>query len=246
MDILPETVIFLNVIERDAYKKDSRARDPYLKNIAGADSFFEYRMPELITKEMDRLKKLLAEQERIKEGSAPYVPKQVKELENKVDYYANFVKPGSPLLADFTAFKKRADDLSAWCDNDIKSGNFEARKGKKKEEEFNKREFPKALSSNPTWEAAARTTVTNAAKEKGDVKILKTVTTTNMWEIRKNDIDIPTYRNQYVVVGYSQGGKCYSWVVQVGQSYAGGGTWNSGYYYSASDYNLELPCAKIH
>ena len=234
------------VKERDGYKKDSRAREPYLGYLPGCDSFFRFRVPVLVAKKLETSKGYLKEDERTKEGSAKYLPAQIKKQEEEIDYYTQFLMPGDPLLKEMADVKDKMVKLSAWCDEYVNNGGYDAHKQKAKEDAFNNQEFPKALSTNPTWEAAARTAVTNAAKSKGEVKILKTVTTTNMWAIKKNDIDIPTERDQYVVVGYSQNGKCYDRVVQVSQAYAGGGTWNNGYSYDLSDVTNELPCSKVH
>jgi len=86
--------------------------------------------------------------------------------------------------------------------------------------------FP-AGRHNASFEAKAAAAV--KSKVSG-AAVLKTVLDSGEWIITKNDLDIPKYRSMGVLVLTKIPGQAKPWLVftYVRQSYAGGGTYNSG------------------
>lgn len=232
---------------RDSYEKSETA--DYKKFLPDCDKFYNELYPkyvqENVLKEF-RDYKLRDMNDEYNKLNPESVIRGYKEKVAEIDRALIPLKTGDPAEAELNKFKTTYNGEITKYETYMSDGSFAKFKVDYAAAQVAKVRFPKALSSNPTWEARAKAEVTGYFTS--GVVIQRVAVCTNAWQIKKNDYDLPVYRYQWVTVAFKKNsdGKCYMVDVFVQQDYAGGGTWNDGYKYNLDADTKEILCENVN
>jgi hypothetical protein len=215
---------------KEDFKKNHQEKyegDYVQKRITAVDNFFEVE----VYKELDNLErsidKVIKNTHKLNNrGEEDYLLNAQSHLKKMEDLFSTVKYRKEYLLKDKTEINRIEAKLvkeKNMLDQYVSSGKCDAYRAKFKQELIDAVRIGSKGMSNSKYETMAKNGVTKGSP-------VRTVITSSIWDVKKNDFGYPQYKYLNVDIALKKDNKCYLAYGQIRKSYEGSGSYGSEFF----------------